>query len=96
MLREPAEQAQLGDQPHQHDAGDATVRTTNRRAFEKWFQIVTSAWLDDLLSIDGEFWQIPVSGTPWNVESTDRYGSGIANGEIVALGPVPKPLQGPG
>lgn len=41
------------------------------------------------------FWKIPVSGTPWNVESTDRYGSGVANGEVVALGPVPKPLQDP-
>jgi len=43
MLRELIEQAQLGVQPHQHDAVDATVRTTNRRAFEECFQIVTSA-----------------------------------------------------
>jgi len=81
----------VGVQPHEHDEIDQT----NRRAFEECHRIVTSAWTQDLLQVDGEFWRVPVGGTPWDVESTDRFGSGVENGEVVALGPVPKPLQDP-
>lgn len=80
-----------GVQPHEHDAID----DTNRAAFEECFRIVKRSWTEDLFADQGTFWQIPVRGTPWDVESTRRYGGGVENNEIVALGPVPKPLQKP-
>ena len=81
----------VGVQPHEHDAIDEA----NRRAFEECFHIVKSAWTEDLVRVEGEFWRVPVTGTPWAVEATQQYGSGVEDGEVVALGPVPKPLQDP-
>lgn len=80
-----------GVQPHQHDAID----DTNRAAFEECYRIVKRAWTEDLMTEKGDFWSIPVTGSPWDVESTRLYGGGVENGEVVALGPVPKPLQIP-
>ena len=80
-----------GVRPHEHDAID----DTNRAAFEECYRIVKQAWTQDLLSEDGDFWRIPVKGTPWAVEATTLYGGGVHNGEVTALGPVPKPLQKP-
>ena len=80
-----------GVQPHEHDAID----DTNRAAFEECYRIVKRAWTEDLISEQGDFWQVPVSGSPWDVEATTLYGGGVEGGEVVALGPVPKPLQRP-
>jgi alkanesulfonate monooxygenase SsuD/methylene tetrahydromethanopterin reductase-like flavin-dependent oxidoreductase (luciferase family) len=80
-----------GVQPHQHDAVDEA----NRAAFEECYRLVKAAWTEDLVSVDGEFWRVPVEGTPWDVESTRRYGAGVRDGVVTALGPVPKPLQRP-
>jgi len=81
-----------GVQPHQHDDVDAV----NRAAFEECFRIVKRAWTEDLISVDGDFWRVPVAGTPWDVESTRRYGGGVDDdGQVRALAPVPKPLQVP-
>lgn len=80
-----------GVQPQEHGAVDEA----NRAAFEECFHVIKRAWTEDMISAQGDFWRIPVAGTPWNVESTTRYGGGIENGEVAQLGPVPKPLQKP-
>lgn len=80
-----------GVQPHQHDAID----DTNRAAFEECFRIIKRAWTEDLITEKGDFWQVPVEGSPWDVESTRLYGGGVTDGVVTALGPVPKPLQQP-
>ncbi|MEW6474279.1 MAG: LLM class flavin-dependent oxidoreductase [Actinomycetota bacterium] len=80
-----------GVQPHRHDEIDEA----NRAAFEECYRLIKAAWTQDLVSLQGEFWQVPVPGTPWDIESTARYGGGVENGVVTALGPVPKPLQQP-
>jgi alkanesulfonate monooxygenase SsuD/methylene tetrahydromethanopterin reductase-like flavin-dependent oxidoreductase (luciferase family) len=81
-----------GAQPGQHDAFDAA----NREAFEEHFRIIKKAWTEDVFSFKGKFWQIPPPETPWDIESTRRYGAGVDENNIVtALGVVPKPLQKP-
>lgn len=80
-----------GVQPHEHDAVDET----NRMAFEECYRIVRRAWTEDLMREEGAFWQVPVAGSPWDMESTRRYGGGVEAGVVVELGPVPKPLQRP-
>lgn len=80
-----------GAQPHQHDAIDAA----NREAFEECFDIIKQCWTQDYVSHKGRFWQVPVNGTPWDLEATRLFGGGVENGEIAAVAPVPKPLQKP-
>lgn len=80
-----------GAQPHQHDAIDEA----NRAAFEESFRIIKKAWTEDMLSYQGRYWRIPPGETPWNVESSLRYGAGVEDGMVRAVGVVPKPLQKP-
>ncbi len=80
-----------GALPHEHDAVDAA----NRAAFEECFRIVKRAWTEDLLSYDGRYWRIPPGATPWDLEATRRFGAGVVDGIVRAVGVVPKPLQRP-
>ena len=80
-----------GALPHEHDAIDEA----NRAAFEECFRIVKRAWTEDLLAYDGRYWRIPPGPTPWTLEATKRWGAGIDDGIVRALGVVPKPLQKP-
>ena len=80
-----------GALPHQHDAVDEA----NRAAFEECFRIIKQAWSEDLLSYEGRYWRIPPGPTPWDLESTRRYGAGVVDGIVRAVGVVPKPLQQP-
>src|SRR6266550_5727350 len=80
-----------GALPHQHDAVDEA----NRAAFEECFRIIKQAWTEDLLSYEGRYWRIPPGATPWDLESTRRYGAGVVDGVVRAVGVVPKPLQQP-
>jgi len=80
-----------GALPHQHDAVDEA----NRAAFEECFRIIKQAWTADLLSYEGRYWRIPPGATPWDLESTRRYGAGVVDGIVRAVGVVPKPLQQP-
>jgi alkanesulfonate monooxygenase SsuD/methylene tetrahydromethanopterin reductase-like flavin-dependent oxidoreductase (luciferase family) len=80
-----------GAVPHQHDEIDAA----NRAAFEECFRIIKKAWTEDLLTYEGRYWRVPAGETPWTLESTARYGAGIADGVVRAVGVVPKPLQKP-
>jgi alkanesulfonate monooxygenase SsuD/methylene tetrahydromethanopterin reductase-like flavin-dependent oxidoreductase (luciferase family) len=77
--------------PHQHDAIDEA----NRGAFEECFRIIKKAWTEDLLAYQGRYWRIPPGETSWDIESTRRWGAGVENGVVRALGVVPKPLQRP-
>ena len=80
-----------GALPHQHDAIDAA----NRAAFEECFQIIRRAWTEDVFSHRGTAWRIPPGPTPWTLEATARYGAGVEDGVVRAIGVVPKPLQRP-
>ena len=80
-----------GALPHQHDAIDAA----NRAAFEECFRIIKRAWTEELLSYDGRYWRIPAGATPWDLGRQRRYGAGVDDGVVRAVGVVPKPLQKP-
>ena len=80
-----------GALPHEHDAVDEA----NRAAFEECFRIIKKAWTEDLLAYEGRYWRIPPGATPWTLEATQRYGAGIADGVVRAVGVVPKPVQKP-
>jgi alkanesulfonate monooxygenase SsuD/methylene tetrahydromethanopterin reductase-like flavin-dependent oxidoreductase (luciferase family) len=80
-----------GALPHQHDEIDAA----NRAAFEECFQIIKRAWTEPLLSYQGKYWRIPPGETPWQLEATEKWGAGVENGILKAVGVVPKPVQKP-
>jgi len=80
-----------GALPHQHDEIDAA----NRAAFEECFRIVKRAWTEDFLSLEGRYWRIPPGPTPWTLDYTRRFGGGVEDGVVRAVGVVPKPLQRP-
>jgi alkanesulfonate monooxygenase SsuD/methylene tetrahydromethanopterin reductase-like flavin-dependent oxidoreductase (luciferase family) len=80
-----------GAQPHQHDEIDAA----NRAAFEECYRIIKQAWTEESLAYDGRYWRIPPGETPWNIEATSKWGLGVDDGIVKAVGVVPKPLQKP-
>jgi alkanesulfonate monooxygenase SsuD/methylene tetrahydromethanopterin reductase-like flavin-dependent oxidoreductase (luciferase family) len=80
-----------GALPHQHDEIDAA----NRAAFEECFRIIKAAWTQDLLSYDGKYWKVPPGETPWEIEASAKWGKGIDDGIVRAVGVVPKPVQKP-
>ena len=81
-----------GATPGEHDEIDAA----NRAAFEEHFRIVKQAWTEDFLSYEGDYWQIPPAGTPWDLDATRQWGGGVDEDNIVRqVGVVPKPLQRP-
>lgn len=81
-----------GATPGQHDAIDQA----NRQAFEEHFRIIKQAWTQDLSQFSGKYWEIPVQGTPWDIEATRRWGAGVDDDNVVrAVGVVPKPVQRP-
>ncbi len=80
-----------GVRPHEHDRMD----DTNRAAFEENFRIIKRAWTEGYFSHQGQFWQIPPEGTPWTMEATERWGSGVTDGIVTEIAVVPKPLQQP-
>jgi alkanesulfonate monooxygenase SsuD/methylene tetrahydromethanopterin reductase-like flavin-dependent oxidoreductase (luciferase family) len=80
-----------GVRPHEHDRID----DTNRAAFEECYRIIKRAWTEPYVSYDGQFWQIPPSGTPWDVEATQRWGGGVVEGTVREVAVVPKPVQRP-
>ncbi|MDX2155333.1 MAG: LLM class flavin-dependent oxidoreductase [Hyphomicrobiaceae bacterium] len=80
-----------GALPHQHDAID----DANRAAFEECFTIIKKAWTEEMLSYQGKYWKIPAGETPWDLHTTQKWGKGVENGILKAVGVVPKPLQKP-
>lgn len=80
-----------GALPHQHDAIDEA----NRAAFEECFQIIKKAWTEPMLSYDGKYWKIPMPGTPWTLDTTLKWGAGVEDGVLKAVGVTPKPVQKP-
>jgi len=80
-----------GALPHEHDEIDAA----NREAFEENFQIIKKCWTEEMLVHEGKYWKIPAGKTPWPLETTAKWGKGVADGVLTAVGVVPKPLQKP-
>ena len=80
-----------GALPHQHDAIDEA----NRAAFEECFTIIKKAWTEEMLSFQGKYWRIPPGPTPWTLDTTAKWGKGVEDGVLKAVGVVPKPLQKP-
>ena len=80
-----------GATPGEHDAIDAA----NRAAFEEHFRIIKECWTQDMVEYRGKYWQVPVEGTPWDIEATRQWGAGVEGGIVRQLGVVPKPLQKP-
>jgi alkanesulfonate monooxygenase SsuD/methylene tetrahydromethanopterin reductase-like flavin-dependent oxidoreductase (luciferase family) len=80
-----------GALPHQHDEIDAA----NRAAFEECFAIIKKAWTEPMLSYQGKYWKIPMEGTPWTLDTTQKWGAGVEDGVLKSVGVVPKPLQKP-
>src|ERR1700745_852261 len=80
-----------GALPHHHDAIDAA----NRGAFEEACQIIMKCWTEEMLSFQGKFWKIPPGETPWPLETTAKWGKGVENGILTAVGGAPKPSKNP-
>ena len=80
-----------GTLPHQHDEIDKA----NREAFEENWQIIKKCWTEEMLTFQGKYWKIPAGATPWDLETTVKYGKGVENGMLKSVGVVPKPLQKP-
>ena len=81
-----------GATPGQHDEIDLA----NRQAFEEHFQIIKKAWTEEMLEFEGKYWSIPPDGTPWDLQATRMWGSGVdTQGIVRQIGVVPKPLQKP-
>ena len=80
-----------GALPNQHDEIDAA----NRAAFEENFRIIKKAWTEEMLTYEGKYWRIPAGPTPWTLDTTEKYGKGVENGILTAVGVVPKPVQKP-
>src|SRR5271168_4045577 len=80
-----------GTLPHHHDAIDQA----NREAFEENWQIIKKCWTEEMLTFQGKYWKVPAGATPWDLETTVKYGKGVENGMLTSVGVVPKPLQKP-
>lgn len=80
-----------GALPNQHDEIDAA----NREAFEENLRIIKKCWTEEMLSHQGKYWKIPPGPTPWMLDTTVRWGKGVENGVLTAVGVVPKPYQKP-
>src|ERR1700682_6736212 len=65
-----------GTLPHHHDAIDQT----NREAFEENWQIIKTCWTEEMLTFKGKYWKVPAGATPWDLETTVKYGKGVENG----------------
>ena len=80
-----------GALPNQHDEID----NANRLAFEENFRIVKKCWTEEMLTFDGKYWKVPAGPTPWTLDTTEKWGKGVKDGILTAVGVVPKPLQKP-
>jgi alkanesulfonate monooxygenase SsuD/methylene tetrahydromethanopterin reductase-like flavin-dependent oxidoreductase (luciferase family) len=80
-----------GALPNQHDEID----NANRLAFEENFRIVKKCWTEEMLTFDGKYWKVPAGPTPWTLDTTAKWGKGVKDGILTAVGVVPKPLQKP-
>jgi alkanesulfonate monooxygenase SsuD/methylene tetrahydromethanopterin reductase-like flavin-dependent oxidoreductase (luciferase family) len=80
-----------GATPYEHDKIDEA----NRAAFEECYRIIKRAWTTDYFSYDGTYWQVPVQGTPWAIEATQKWGRGVVDGMVTEVAVIPKPVQKP-
>ena len=68
----------------------------NRRALYENWKLVKSLWTDDLTSLDGEFWKVPVP-VPWEFNPTNDWGLDAVDKEGILrkVGITPRPFQDP-
>ena len=85
----------LGQHVGASAAGPEATDAHNRRVFEEWFDVMQRSWTEDLWSREGEFIQVPPPGLAWPHPVSARLDAGIADGEVVKIATVPKPVQLP-
>ena len=78
-------------------AADRRNQERNYALFKESLDIIRKAWTEDAFTYDGEFYKLPVPG--WKeddpriyVGDSSHYGP---DGELIALGVMPKPYQKP-
>jgi alkanesulfonate monooxygenase SsuD/methylene tetrahydromethanopterin reductase-like flavin-dependent oxidoreductase (luciferase family) len=76
------------------DRSEADQR--NRRALYENWKIVKSLWMDELTSIDGEFWKVPLP-VEWEFNPTRDWGPEAvdSSGILRKVGITPRPFQTP-
>jgi alkanesulfonate monooxygenase SsuD/methylene tetrahydromethanopterin reductase-like flavin-dependent oxidoreductase (luciferase family) len=76
-------------------AADRRDQKTNGELLWESFDIVRKAWTEDALRHEGKHYTLPFRG--WHEQITDKLDAEhySADGELVALGVVPKPYQKP-
>ncbi|MFI9387338.1 LLM class flavin-dependent oxidoreductase [Kutzneria sp. NPDC052558] len=85
----------LGQHVDVSAAGPAESDARNRRVFEEWFEVMQRSWTEDLWSHKGEFIQVPPPGLAWPHPISAGLDAGVADGEVVRIATVPKPVQLP-
>jgi len=74
---------------------DEHERRRISEAFEENWQIIKKCWTEEMLTFQGKYWKVPAGATPWDLETTVKYGKGVEDGMLTSVGVVPKPLQKP-
>lgn len=68
----------------------------NRAAFEEALEIIKLAWTRETFHYSGKFWTLPAPDTTWPMPATLAWGRGVgADGRLVEIGIVPRPVQKP-
>ena len=82
----------LGITSTHSDKSEADQR--NRRAFVENWHLVKALWTQEVVSMQGEFWQVPPR-MPWQFNPTTDWSPGSVDedGYLTEIGIVPRPLQ---
>ncbi len=70
---------------------------TNRELFAEHYDIIRRAWREPLFRHEGQHWQLPPPGIPWNHPATLAMAPGMvgADGMLHQIGIAPMTLQDP-
>lgn len=70
---------------------------TNRELFAEHYDIIRRAWREPLFRHEGQHWQLPPPGIPWNHPATLAMAPGMvgADGMLEKVGIAPMTLQDP-
>ncbi len=82
----------LGITATHSDKSEADLR--NRRAFTENWKLIKALWTQEVVSLEGEFWQVPPA-MDWQFNPTSEWSSGSvdADGRLREVGIVPRPYQ---
>ena len=81
--------------PDQSGSFDASKQTPSREHFAEVIEIMKKAWTQDSFSHEGQFYQFPQSGLPWEYTASPSDATWVRDGEIVKMCMGPKPYQQP-